>query len=86
MIAEIAKKAGLDYVLARLHSPAGLGISAKSPGEVVLNILVEVFMFLKNASGKPMMEVKDPRKLLKEALKGRIQETTCNWKPTHYKL
>jgi len=33
-----------------------------------------------------MMEVKDPRKLLKDALEGRIQETTCSWRPSQFRL
>ena len=87
MIAEMVRRGlSLDYVLERLHSPVGLDIGAKTAGEIALSILAEVMMFMRNASGRPMHEVKDPRKLIKDALEGRLQEQSCSWRPTEFKL
>ncbi|GAB6943444.1 XdhC family protein [Vulcanisaeta sp. JCM 14467] len=87
MIAEMVRRGlSLDYVLEKLHSPVGLDVGAKTAGEVALSILAEVMMFMRNASGKPMREIKDPRKLVKDALEGRIQEQSCSWRPTKFKL
>lgn len=87
MIADMVRNGiSLDYVLNKLHSPVGLDIGAKTAGEIALSILAEVMMFIRNASGKPMREIKDPRKLVKDALEGRIQEQSCSWQPTEFKL
>ncbi|WP_069806448.1 XdhC family protein [Vulcanisaeta thermophila] len=87
MIAEMVRRGlALDYVLNRLHSPVGLDLGAKTAGEIALSILAEVMMFMRNSSGKPMREVKDPGKYLRDALEGRIQEQSCSWRPTEFKL
>ncbi len=64
----------------------GLTLGAKTAGEIALSILAEVMMFMRNGSGKPMREIKDPRKFIKDALEGRIQEQSCSWRPTEFKL
>ncbi|MGC8607708.1 MAG: XdhC family protein [Vulcanisaeta sp.] len=87
IIADMVRRGlNLDYVLEKLHSPVGLDIGAKTAGEIALSILAEVMMFMRSASGKPMHEIKDPRKFIKDALEGRLQEQSCSWRPTEFKM
>lgn len=82
MVAEMVKRGlEMEYVLSRLHSPVGLDLGARTAGEIALSILAEVVMYIRNGSGRPMREVKDPRKYLGDALRGDLQMSNCSWRP-----
>jgi xanthine dehydrogenase accessory factor len=83
MIAEMIRRGvSLDTIKARLHTPMGIDIGGKTAEEVALSIMAEVVMEIRHGSGKRMMEVKDPYKLLNDALEGKITEQSCSWKPS----
>jgi xanthine dehydrogenase accessory factor len=47
-----------DDLLARVHSPIGLGLGAETPEEIAVSILAEILMLRSSASGQPMQNPK----------------------------
>ncbi len=57
-LSELNKQGISEKVLARVHSPIGLGIGAESPAEIAVSIMAEVLAQRGGGSGKPMQQPK----------------------------
>ena len=49
-----------DDLKSRLHTPAGLDIGSRTPGEIAISILSEVVALKRGGTFRPMSEVKSP--------------------------
>ncbi|MEL9990090.1 MAG: XdhC family protein [Thermoproteus sp.] len=68
-------------IKARLRSPAGLDVGAKTAGEIAVSIMAEVVMHIRGGTGRPMLEVKNPYEALGEVEGEDLSRYRCEWKP-----
>ncbi len=70
----------IEELKQRFYAPLGLDLNAKTAEEIALSALAEVVKLLRGGSGKHLREVKDPYKLVDDALQGKIEDN-CNFVP-----
>jgi xanthine dehydrogenase accessory factor len=57
-VKELNQQGISDEILARIHSPIGLGIGAETPEEIAVSILAEILMLRSGGSGRQMQNPK----------------------------